>query len=926
MNLTTDDLWSLFESNDVGKINSQGGIDSIIKKLNSDPKNGLSQNDVISNLKSFGSNDIPDRPIKPFMQMLKEALSDQTLIILIICAIVSLILEFLFAPPEERATSWIDGTAILMAVAIVSVVQAYSNHQQEIQFSAVNRIKSIYKIAVMRDGQLKHINNTELVVGDVITLEQGDRVPADCLLISGDRPKVDQSAATGESEAVSKNDNDPFFISNTHLTEGRATLLVVCVGLKSHNGRIFALLNENEASQTPLQQKLEVLAAKIGAMGVFVAFLTFIALVIKWAYRCYFLKWHWSYLREPLSYFIVAITIIACAVPEGLPLAVTISLAYSMQKMMKDNNFVRHLNACETMGSATVICTDKTGTLTQNQMNVEEVIVGQNVIEMDAFRNECDFANIIKSGCCLNSHAVISGTDQIGSQTECALIRMVSKLGGKVNKIRKHSKILKHFDFDRVRKRMSTVEILKNGHRIHVKGAPDMLLPFCTKLYLDSQTVVDMTPQIKDQLQMSIDQECAKSYRTLALAYRDISSNEPLPETYEEAEANLCLLCIVCIRDSLRKNTIKSIKSCQKAGIKVIMITGDHMITAEAIAHECGILSDTQIAITGETLRNMNPELLQEQLNTISVVARSTPLDKHLLVTSLQNKGEIVAVTGDGTNDVAALMAADVGLAMGLCGTELAKEASDIVVLDDDFRSIVRAVVWGRTIFNNIQRFLQFQLTANVSTLFISFVSAVFLSETPFKAVQLLWVNLIMDSLGALSLATGKPHENLLEHKPQNKDTPLISSFMILNISGQAILQIILIGGILLFPGKFPPHSQYHYTFLFNVFVLCQAFNLLNARATSKGDSTLLGVFDTPLFFGIMFGIMLVQFVLIQYAGQFFSCTPLLPHEWLYSFCLSGLTLPLGWILRHILVGAIDRKHRIREDDQPLLNNDNVNK
>lgn len=287
--------------------------------------------------------------------------------------------------------------------------------------------------------------------------------------------------------------------------------------------------------------------------------------------------------------------------------------------------------------------------------------------------------------------------------------------------------------------------------------------------------------------------------------------------------------------------------------------------------------------------------------------------------------GEVVAVTGDGTNDVAALMAADVGLAMGRCGTELAKEASDIVILDDDFRSIVRSVVWGRCIFNNIQRFLQFQLTANVSTLFISFISAVILSETPFKAVQLLWVNLIMDSLGALSLATGKPHDNLLEHKPANKDTPLISPFMIANILGQAVLQIALIGSILVFPGDLQQFSQYHYTFLFNVFVLAQAFNLLNARATEKGDDIFLGALDTPLFFSIMFGIMIVQWLLVQIAGQFFSCTPLMFHEWVLSLLLASLSLPIGFIVRRFGPSSkqtYGSKGKARDDDEPLLQNE----
>jgi Ca2+-transporting ATPase len=350
------------------------------------------------------------------------------------------------------------------------------------------------------------------------------------------------------------------------------------------------------------------------------------------------------------------------------------------------------------------------------------------------------------------------------------------------------------------------------------------------------------------------------------------------------------------------------------------MVTGDHLLTAHAIATECNVLGNDRVAITGAQLRKMPPTQLSEMLPSIAVVARSTPSDKHLLVTALREAGHIVAVTGDGTNDVPALIAADVGLSMGRCGTELAKEASDIVVLDDDFRSIVRAVVWGRCVYNNIRRFLQFQLTTNVSTLFISFVSAVLLEETPFKAVQLLWVNLIMDSLGALALATGKPRDALLHQSPNRKEMPLISRFMILNIAGQALVQICLIGLILIFPCGLKPHSQHHYTLLYNVFVLCQMFNLVNARSTGGHDDPTIGFFDTPLFFGILIGVGVVQFMLVQLAGPLFSCTPLNPREWLVSVGLAGLTLPAGFLIRRIPIGTDSWKYQVeREDNQRLL-------
>ncbi len=715
------------------------------------------------------------------------------------------------------------------------------------------------------------------------------------------------------SRAIPKDENDPYFIGSTMVLEGRATFLVVCVGLNSHNGRIFDLLSREERQKTPLQEKLEKLAEKIGEMGIFAASLTFIALVVGWIYRDFIklgIGWTWHELTEPLSYFIVSITIIACAVPEGLPLAVTISLAYSMRKMMDDNNFVRHLNACETMGSASVICTDKTGTLTKNQMNVEKVIIGTAVTATEDLNVDSQYVEGLKHSIAVNSHAVISNGKEIGSQTECALVRLVKLFNGNVVDIRKASGIVHCFQFDRVRKMMSTVEQVENRQFIvHVKGAPDVIISLCHKFVDDAGNMYDFTDDIKEAVRQIIDDECAKSFRCLAIAMKTCQMQ---PETFEDAEKDLILTGVLCIRDSLRNHTIRCIKECQRAGIRVIMITGDHLLTAEAIAKECDILTSETISITGAELRELKAERLTSALSKVSVVARSTPMDKHLIVTSLQKMGEIVAVTGDGTNDVAALTAADVGLAMGRCGTALAKEASDIVVLDDDFRSIVKSVVWGRCVYDNIRRFLQFQLTANVSTLFISFVSAVVIKDTPFKAVQLLWVNMIMDSFGALALATGKPHDYMLDQKPQNKELPLISPYMMCNIVCQAALQIILIGMILAFPGDLEPFSEYHYTFLFNTFVFCQVFNLINARSTEPGEPVSVGLLDTPLFLGIILLISVVQWLLVEVAGTLFRCTPLLLHEWVYSILLASLSLPVGKVVRMVCTQSAVTKFQQR--------------
>ena len=898
MSLSKEELWSLIENQNTEDLTKYRGRQGIVRLLDTDANTGIKSTTISSRKSKYGTNELPDRPIRSFLDMLKDALSDETVLILIGCAIASLILECIFAPPEERSTAWIDGTAILVAVAVVSLVQATSNLRQEEQFAAVNRIKNIYDVAVTRDGQVNQIKNYELVVGDIVSLQQGDCIPADGIVLTSEGLRVDQSTANGENEAVAKDTTkDPFLISNTHVVEGCGTFVVICVGLNSHHGKIFSLIN-TEPEPTPLQVKLEALAEKIGFMGMVVAALTFGALIIPWLYKQFKNGWKWSACREPLGYFINAITIVACAVPEGLPLAVTISLAYSMRQMMKDNNFVRRLNACETMGSATVICADKTGTLTQNQMNVERIALGttfKNISQSGILDKDDSFLSLVKKTIAVDTQAVITETGTIGSQTECALIRFCDTLHGNYHQLRIANPPTIRFLFDRERKRMSTIIPHDNGFRVMVKGAPDELIKLC-KSYVDENCVLQpITDEFINAYSAALNHECEATFRTLSLAYKDTSI---CPQTAEEAEKDLILLCTVSIRDSLRESTTECIKECQKAGIRVIMITGDHLKTAEAVGRECGILTPERHAVTGADVRHMSNVELAEALKNISIVARSSPMDKHLVVSALKNSGEIVAVTGDGTNDVPAMMAADIGLAMGKSGTELAKEASDIVVLDDDFKSIVKAVVWGRCVYNNIKRFLQFQLTANVVTLFVSFLSAVILHDTPFQAVQLLWVNLIMDSLGALALATGKPDESLLKQLPEHKDAPLITVFMLKNIICQSILQIALIGLILIFPGDMVAYSRKHYTYIFNVFVLCQMFNLINARVVSPEMKVTDGIMDNPLFFIIMFGIGVVQILLVQAAGLYFSCTPLSLHAWTTSTLLAALTIPVGFATR----------------------------
>ncbi|EAX91991.1 calcium-translocating P-type ATPase, PMCA-type family protein [Trichomonas vaginalis G3] len=902
--LSPEHLEKILVDEDDKAIDTLGGVECVATKVNSDIKKGLSKNQLEKQESKYGSNSVPVREVPSIWQMLLDALDDATLKILIACAICSLILETTFATPEERGTAWIDGAAILCAVSVVSLVQAFSNHDQALQFAKINRCNYIYPVHVIRDGFMNEIKSSEVLVGDIIILSPGDKIPADGIIIDSDSLEIDTSAATGESKHDLKSLDNPFLLSGTLVSQGRGKYLVLCVGKHSNFGRIFATLNE-EQKQTPLQDKLEDLAENIGYAGMIVAVVSFVALFLHCIYMRVTTGWKWSAAQDLLEYLVGALSIVVVAVPEGLPLAVTISLAYSMKKMMKDNNFVRHLRACETMGSATVICTDKTGTLTLNEMNVEKVIIGdQNIDAKDKEQISQSLLDKIIESIAVNSTAEITEHGSFGTQTECALLRYVISFGADIRKIRDEHSDFHQYQFSTLRKTMSTYYKSNQNTIVSAKGAWEYILGQCKSYYSKDGKIYDLSNDVQASMKKVIEAGCRQSYRMMAVAMKEVES---VPRNQDDAESNLTLLCVFAIRDSLRPSTPSAIAECQHAGIRVIMITGDNPLTATAIANDCGIQTGDRSVLTGDDLRGKSEKEIEDLVKSCCVVARAKPLDKYAVVNALQRQGEIVAVTGDGTNDAPALHTADVGLSMGICGTELAKEASDIVILDDNFKSIVSSVMWGRCIYNNVRRFLQFQLTANVGTLFISFLSSVILQDTPFKAVQLLWINMIMDSLGALALATSMPQRTLLHRPPNDREVPLISRFMIKNIGSQSFYQILLMMILLVFHGQIEARSVHHYTLIFNVFVYCQVFNLINARVVDREDKIFDAFFSNPLFLIIMGGIAIVEFILVQLCGKFFASEKLSLSEWIFSVSIGAFCVPYGLVVRALPINIFNQ-------------------
>ena len=609
-------------------------------------------------------------------------------------------------------------------------------------------------------------------------------------------------------------------------------MLVLSVGEQSDWGRTMAMV-QTESVETPLQEKLGVLATAIGKLGLAVAVVCFIVLMIRWMVENHGFPLS-KFAEGPLEYFIFAVTIVVVAVPEGLPLAVTISLAYSMNKMLKDNNFVRVLAACETMGGATAICSDKTGTLTENRMTVVEgwfAGEGEEALERGAGAVPAWDAlpgpvrALIVDDIALNSKAFLvepgggragEGVEFVGNRTECALLMLARGWGQDyrtVRKAREHD-VATIFNFSSERK-MSSVLVRGDGADLTLlcKGAAEMVLARCVSVLGRDGRPSPLSPELREALEKRVTSMASRGLRTLCLATArvprgDKSDAETGEATDEPPERDMALLCVVGIKDPVRAEVPEAVRTCQRAGIVVRMVTGDNVHTACHIARECGILTEGGVALEGPEFRRMEEAELMSLLPRLQVLARSSPKDKHLLVRTLKRLGEVVAVTGDGTNDAPALKESDVGLAMGIAGTEVAKEAADIVILDDNFSSIVKSVLWGRSVFSNIRKFLQFQLTVNLVALTVAFVAAVTKGEQPLNVLQLLWVNLIMDSLAALALATEDPTPDLLEEQPHGRNEPLINRAMGKHIVIQALYQCFWL--FLIFYGLPARFSDYH--------------------------------------------------------------------------------------------------------------------
>lgn len=929
----------------------------------------------------------------------------------------------------EHDAGWIEGVAILISVIVVVLVTALNDYTKERQFRGLQaKIETEHRFFVIRGGQSVQVVVNELVVGDVAQIKYGDLLPTDGILIQSNDLKIDESSLTGESDQIRKSpDHDPMLLSGTHVMEGSGKMLVTAVGVNSQTGIIMTLLGAAKSvaeeerktakreggdgasgaeegtaqallgskgeealangkieaagdeagkkERSVLQAKLTRLAIQIGYAGSFVAGCTVLILIIRFCISRYAIEgksFSLADFQHFINFLIIGVTVLVVAVPEGLPLAVTLSLAYSVKKMMKDNNLVRHLDACETMGNATSICSDKTGTLTTNRMTVVQSFIND-VHHKDTPKIEQLDKNTLKMMVdCISINSSYSSqvippkmlgeqATQLGNKTECGMLGFVLALGKSYQEIRdRHPEetIPKVYTFNSVRKSMSTVINLPDGgYRVFSKGASEIVTKRCKWFMGKNGQVKKFTSKDAENLVRDVIEPMASDgLRTICVAYKDYVpaskktednqiayNSEPDWDNEEQIVGDMTAIAILGIQDPVRPEVPAAITRCQEAGITVRMVTGDNINTARSIATACGILRPGEdfIALEGKDfnarIRDENGEVSQEKLDQIwpklRVLARAQPSDKYTLVKGIidsrvTDSREVVAVTGDGTNDGPALKKADVGFAMGIAGTDVAKEASDIILTDDNFTSIVKAVMWGRNVYDSIAKFLQFQLTVNVVAVVVAFVGACAIQDTPLKAVQMLWVNLIMDTLASLALATEMPTEELLKRKPYGRTSPLISRTMSKNILGHALYQLVILF-VLIFYGEVlfdipsgrwaPLHSppSVHFTIVFNTFVMMTLFNEINARKIHGERNIFKGLFSNPIYYIIWIATMASQVIIVQFGGMWFSTSKLNLNQWLWCLAFGVGTLLWGQIVTSIPTGSLPANMTIGSGEAP---------
>ncbi|KAL4460329.1 hypothetical protein ABPG74_000080 [Tetrahymena malaccensis] len=959
---------SIREGQSLKQIEDTGGVEGLLRNLKTHLKKGIDTSDIsISDrIQAFGQNENITKAPKTFCELVMECLEDDVLRILCVACFVSLVIGCI---KQGIAEGWIDGIGIFIAVFIIVTITSVNNYMKDKQFRKLNAQVAQRDVGVIRNGETVHISIYSLLVGDIMHIETGEVFPVDGFLIQGSNLVCDESSITGESDPIKKysigehgKQPQPFLISGSKVIEGSGLMVVLAVGQMSRVGKQQALMNEEdeEEKKTPLQEKLDVFVEKIGSIGFKWAFVTVFCMLLNLLYTIYSssdLKLlSIDTLSEIVDYIIVGITVVVIAVPEGLPLAVTLSLAYAVGKMKDENNLVRNLISCEIMGGADTICSDKTGTLTENKMKVKKMYALEDVHSQFNKQNfDQNFISLLTEGISVNSNAFPKIDDgkfeYNGNKTECALLELAYSFQVNYRDFRPSDNIIKVIPFSSARKRMTTVCKSKKGGqgtlRVYTKGAPEILIELCSKFINKSGQVQEINQsflQKFQEIQQKFSNECL---RTLLLAYKEIPNMdvEQLPEE-SQLEQDFIVLGMVGIQDPLRRGIRDSVRICSNAGVTVRMVTGDNKETAIAISKEAGIISQDYstsdggyTVMEGKQFRELvgglqeirgedgkiqryevgNIDAFRDIIQDLRVLARSSPEDKFLLVTGLQKCDSVVAVTGDGTNDAPALKKADIGFAMGISGTEVAKEAAGIILIDDNFSSTITAIKWGRNIFDCIRKFLQFQLTINVVALFMAFLGGLVFRESPFNTIQILWVNLMQDTMAALALATEPPNDELLKRKPVKRTDAIVTPTMWKGIILQSIYQIVVLC-VILFKGPslfdvengiqnkdWTEENGVHLTMFFNIFVFLSVFNEINCRKLKPSEINVFqGFFNNPLFLFIIVSTIFVQILMVQLGGRVAKCSPLSFEQNLICILVGASSVVAGIVIK-LLPSQLDK-------------------
>jgi len=872
--------------------------EELLSEFSSDSTKGLTSNAVEKNREKFGSNSLTKKKSDSLLKRIWDASTEPMLLMLIAAGLIALAVN-IFRKVTGGESDFLECIGVFVAIALSVVISVIMEGRSAKAFEALSKINSNMTVKVVRNGKTVSVSSEDIVVGDVLLVSAGDKLPADGRLLSAVDLSVNESALTGESYPVKKDADAVIYdeklplaervnmlYSGTFVTEGQGKILITAVGDKTEFGKIAGELNGQSKSNTPLQEKLARLGKTITVMGVIAAAIVFISQVVSFATHGG-LK-----IDTVMDSFITSIVLIVAAVPEGLPTIVAVSLSINIIKLSKQNALVKKLIASETIGCISVICSDKTGTLTENKMTVRYFY------DNEVHENPAELTNDwLVHNICLNTSADLGDNGEfIGNPTECAMLNFFEASLSNDSEMHRYKterddhETLFLFPFSSELKHMTTISKVDGKIVSYVKGSPECLLPMC-----------DLSDDRLSQINTAIVAAEQKAMRVIAFAHKELDGLADYSEEaqHKQMESGMVFDGFVAISDPLRAEVSDAVKSCQSAGVGVKILTGDNIITAVAIAEELGLMTAGKIALEAKDIEEMTDAQLSEKLPDICVIARSTPAVKMRVVKLLKELGNVVAVTGDGINDAPVLTRADIGIAMGISGTEVSKEASDIVLLDDSFATIVKAVEWGRNIYENFKRFISFQLTVNIASVICVFVSVLMGLKAPFTALQLLWINIIMDGPPALTLGLEPNYSDLMSRKPTDRAENIISKNMFIRIftTGIYVSIVFLCQYHFNFLGAAPDEMG---TVLFTLFVLFQLFNAFNCRELHT-ESIFKHLFKNKLMLGVVGLTFALQIVIIQFAGAFFGTVPLGLNMWLKLFAVSFSVIVLSELVKLLI-------------------------